>query len=148
MVVMLPSGRRVSGHWDKVRAGQTGRRIVDEARELHAEAIVMPMPRGGTFGRALETVLRESDFLVLSVPLLDDTETLLLVSKPPAPEVVASLRITKSFNFLAGLSYDHVISASGSNSSSLGSTTSSSDADVSGRYLGAQLWLGLGGYAF
>ena len=28
----VQGGRRVSGHWDKVRAGQTGRRIVDEAR--------------------------------------------------------------------------------------------------------------------
>jgi basic amino acid/polyamine antiporter, APA family len=53
-------GRRVSGHWDKVRAGQTGRRIVDEALAVHAEAIVMPMSRsGGGFARALETVLRE-----------------------------------------------------------------------------------------
>jgi basic amino acid/polyamine antiporter, APA family len=53
-------GRRVSGHWEKVRAGQTGRRIIDEAREMRAGAIVMPMPRGGTgFGRTLETVLRE-----------------------------------------------------------------------------------------
>jgi APA family basic amino acid/polyamine antiporter len=55
----VQAGRRVTGHWDKVRAGQTGRRIVDEARSVHAEAIVMPMPRGGSFGRALETVLRE-----------------------------------------------------------------------------------------
>jgi basic amino acid/polyamine antiporter, APA family len=55
----VQGGRRVSGHWDKVRAGQTGRRIVDEAREMHAAAIVMPMARGGSFGRALETVLRE-----------------------------------------------------------------------------------------
>jgi APA family basic amino acid/polyamine antiporter len=55
----VQAGRRVSGHWDKVRAGQTGRRIVDEAREMRAEAIVMPMSRGGSFGRALETVLRE-----------------------------------------------------------------------------------------
>jgi APA family basic amino acid/polyamine antiporter len=53
-------GRRVSGHWEKVRAGQTGRRIVDEARSMRAEAIVMPMARGNTgFARALETVLRE-----------------------------------------------------------------------------------------
>jgi APA family basic amino acid/polyamine antiporter len=55
-------GRRVSGHWEKVRVGQTGRRIVDEAREMRARAIVMPMPaRGGpsTFSKALETVLRE-----------------------------------------------------------------------------------------
>jgi APA family basic amino acid/polyamine antiporter len=51
-------GRRVTGHWDKVRSGQTGRRIVDEAKAVHAAAIVMPMSRGG-FARALETVLRE-----------------------------------------------------------------------------------------
>ncbi len=53
-------GRRVSGHVEMVRAGQTGRRIVDEARAMHAGAIVMPMARAGTgFGRTLETVLRE-----------------------------------------------------------------------------------------
>ena len=52
--------RRVTGHWEKVRAGQTGRRIVDEALELRAEAIVMPLRRDASgFGRALETVLRE-----------------------------------------------------------------------------------------
>ena len=39
-------GRRVSGHWEKVRAGQTGRRIIDEARAMQAGAIVMPMARG------------------------------------------------------------------------------------------------------
>jgi APA family basic amino acid/polyamine antiporter len=54
----VQGGRRVTGHWDKVRAGQTGRRIVDEAVAMHAEAIVLPMSRG-SFGRALETVLRE-----------------------------------------------------------------------------------------
>ena len=55
----VQAGRRVTGHWDKVRAGQTGRRIVDEARDIRAAAIVMPMARGGNFSRALETVLRE-----------------------------------------------------------------------------------------
>ena len=55
----VQAGRRVTGHWDKVRAGQTGRRIVDEARDMHAAAIVMPMGKGGSFSRALETVLRE-----------------------------------------------------------------------------------------
>jgi basic amino acid/polyamine antiporter, APA family len=54
------AGRRVTGHWEKVRAGQTGRRIVDEAREMRAGAIVMPMARTGSgFSRTLETVLRE-----------------------------------------------------------------------------------------
>ena len=56
-------GRRVTGHWDKVRPGQAGRRVVDEAREIKARAIVMPRPRKrpGTslFGRTLETVLEE-----------------------------------------------------------------------------------------
>jgi basic amino acid/polyamine antiporter, APA family len=57
----VQGGRRVSGHWEKVRPGQTGRRIVDEAREMKAAAIVMAMPHSGTasFGRTLETVLRE-----------------------------------------------------------------------------------------
>jgi APA family basic amino acid/polyamine antiporter len=56
-------GRRVTGHYEKVRAGQAGRRIVDEARSIDARAIVMPRPqkRAGAslFGRTLETVLEE-----------------------------------------------------------------------------------------
>jgi basic amino acid/polyamine antiporter, APA family len=58
----LQGGRRVSGHWEKVRAGQAGRLIVDEAKEMRARAIVMALPprSGGTvFGRAVETVLSE-----------------------------------------------------------------------------------------
>ncbi|NLT05877.1 MAG: amino acid permease [Solirubrobacterales bacterium] len=56
-------GRRVTGHWEKVRAGEAGRRIVDEAHAIQARAIVMALPpkRTGTsvFGRTLETVLAE-----------------------------------------------------------------------------------------
>ena len=56
-------GRRVTGHWEKVRAGEAGRRIVGEAREIHAAAVVMALPprRAGAslFGRTLETVLSE-----------------------------------------------------------------------------------------
>ncbi len=57
----VQAGRRVSGHWEKVRAGQTGRRIVDEARAMKAAAIVMPIATQGSggLGRAVETVLRE-----------------------------------------------------------------------------------------
>jgi APA family basic amino acid/polyamine antiporter len=56
----VQAGRRVSGHWEKVRAGQTGRRIVDEARAMKAAAIVMPISGDGSgLGRAVETVLRE-----------------------------------------------------------------------------------------
>ncbi len=56
-------GRRVTGHWEKVRAGEAGRRIVLEARDIRARAIVMALPprRTGSsvFGRTLETVLAE-----------------------------------------------------------------------------------------
>jgi APA family basic amino acid/polyamine antiporter len=56
-------GRRVTGHWDKVRPGQAGRRIVEEAREISARAVVMTLPprRTGSslFGKTLETVLAE-----------------------------------------------------------------------------------------
>ncbi len=55
-------GRRVTGHVEKVRPGGTGRLIIDEAREMSASAIVMPLPpRTGTtlFGKTVETVLAE-----------------------------------------------------------------------------------------
>jgi basic amino acid/polyamine antiporter, APA family len=55
-------GRRVSGHWEKVRAGQAGRLIVDEAKEMRARAVVMALPpRTGAniFSRTVETVLSE-----------------------------------------------------------------------------------------
>jgi APA family basic amino acid/polyamine antiporter len=56
-------GRRVTGHWEKVRSGQAGRRIVDEAKQINARAIVMSLPprRPGMslFGKTLETVLAE-----------------------------------------------------------------------------------------
>jgi APA family basic amino acid/polyamine antiporter len=56
-------GRRVTGHWEKVRPGQAGRRIVEEAKETRARALVMPLPPRRTgislFGKTLETVLAE-----------------------------------------------------------------------------------------
>jgi basic amino acid/polyamine antiporter, APA family len=58
----LIGGRRVTGHVEKVRAGQAGRLIVDEAKQMRARAIVMALaPRsGGTlFDRTVETVLAE-----------------------------------------------------------------------------------------
>jgi APA family basic amino acid/polyamine antiporter len=58
----LIGGRRVTGHWEKVRAGQAGRVIVEDARELRARAIVMTLvPRAGAtlFDRTMETVLAE-----------------------------------------------------------------------------------------
>jgi APA family basic amino acid/polyamine antiporter len=58
----LQGGRRVTGHWEKVRAGGAGRLIVEEARAMGAKAIVMPLPaRAGAtvFSKTLETVLAE-----------------------------------------------------------------------------------------
>jgi APA family basic amino acid/polyamine antiporter len=59
----IQGGRRVSGHVEKIRAGQAGRRIVEEATDMRASAIVMPLPRrvdgGSLFGKTLETVLTE-----------------------------------------------------------------------------------------
>jgi basic amino acid/polyamine antiporter, APA family len=58
----LQGGRRVTGHYEKVRAGGAGRLIVEEAREMGARAIVLPLPaRNGStiFGKTVETVLAE-----------------------------------------------------------------------------------------
>ena len=59
----LIGGGRVSGHWEKVRAGQAGRRIIEEARDMRAAAVVMGLPRRvsgySVFGKTLETVLAE-----------------------------------------------------------------------------------------
>jgi APA family basic amino acid/polyamine antiporter len=75
-------GRRVSGHWERVRPGGTGRLIVDEARTIKARAIVMAMPprrTGATlFGKTLETVLSERPCRVI------------ITSSPAAPPKVAA----------------------------------------------------------
>ena len=58
----LLGGRRVSGHWEKVRAGQAGRLVVNEAKAMHAAAVVLPLPppRGASlFGSTVQTVLAE-----------------------------------------------------------------------------------------
>jgi APA family basic amino acid/polyamine antiporter len=58
----IQGGRRVSGHIEKVRPGGAGRLIVEEAQEMQARAIVMPLPprQGATiFSKTVETVLSE-----------------------------------------------------------------------------------------
>jgi APA family basic amino acid/polyamine antiporter len=59
----VQGGRRVTGHWEKVRPDQAGRRITDEARQINAQAIVMTLPprRTGSslFGKTVETVLAD-----------------------------------------------------------------------------------------
>ena len=41
----VQAGARVSGHVERVRSGQAGRRIIEEATDMRAAAIVMPLPR-------------------------------------------------------------------------------------------------------
>jgi len=59
----VQGGRRVSGHLERVRTGQSGRRIVEEAQDMRATAIVMSLPRrvagASLFGKTVETVLAE-----------------------------------------------------------------------------------------
>jgi basic amino acid/polyamine antiporter, APA family len=73
----LQGGGRVSGHWEKVRAGQAGRRIIEEAHDMRAAAVVMALPRrvpgASVFGKTLETVLAERPCRVI------------IESRPPEP---------------------------------------------------------------
>jgi APA family basic amino acid/polyamine antiporter len=59
----IAGGRRVTGHLEKVRPGQAGRRIIEEAEDMRASAIVMGLPRrvagASLFGKTLETVLAD-----------------------------------------------------------------------------------------
>jgi basic amino acid/polyamine antiporter, APA family len=59
----IQGGRRVSGHVERIRPGQAGRRIVEEAVDMRAAAIVLALPRrvdgASLFGKTLETVLAE-----------------------------------------------------------------------------------------
>jgi APA family basic amino acid/polyamine antiporter len=59
----VQGGRRVTGHWEKVRPGQAGRRVIEEAEDMRASAIVIGMPRrvagASLFGKTLETVLAD-----------------------------------------------------------------------------------------
>ncbi|MBI2691451.1 MAG: universal stress protein [Solirubrobacterales bacterium] len=53
-------GRRVTGHWVKVRSGEAGSRIVHEANEINARAIVFPLKpdlSGSLFSPAVQKVL-------------------------------------------------------------------------------------------
>jgi APA family basic amino acid/polyamine antiporter len=73
----VQGGRRVSGHVERIRPGQGGRRIVEEAVDMRAAAIVLALPRrvdgASLFGKTLETVLRERPCRVIieSMPSTD-----------------------------------------------------------------------------
>ncbi len=70
-----------------------------------------------------------------------DSESLFVAAA--SVDVAVALRLTRTFNLLGGVAYDHVFAASGSTTSR---GNGSVDAHADGQYLGAQVWLGLGGY--
>jgi APA family basic amino acid/polyamine antiporter len=72
----VQAGRRVSGHSEKIRPGQAGRRIIEEASDMRAAAIVLALPRrvdgGSLFGKTIETVLAERPCRVVIESSPDD----------------------------------------------------------------------------
>jgi APA family basic amino acid/polyamine antiporter len=58
---LVQGGNRVRGHVEHIRAGQAGRRIIEEAQDMRASAVVLALPRrvdgASLFGKTLETVL-------------------------------------------------------------------------------------------
>jgi len=77
----------------------------------------------------------------------EEDDSVSLFAAAASIEAVGAFRITSSFHVLAGLSYDHVIAASASSESTVSpGSRSGGNEDVDGRYLGAQMWLGMGGY--
>jgi basic amino acid/polyamine antiporter, APA family len=80
----LQGGRRVTGHYEKVRAGQAGRLIVEEARTMRAKVIVMALPQrtgGSVFGKTVETVLAERPCRVI----IQHDPTVAAATAPPEP---------------------------------------------------------------
>ncbi len=78
----LQGGRRVTGHYEKVRAGQAGRLIVNEAREMSAKVIVIALPPrsgGAVFGKTVETVLAERPCRVI---IQHDPTQMAVVAEP------------------------------------------------------------------
>jgi APA family basic amino acid/polyamine antiporter len=73
----VQGGGRVSGHIERVRPGQAGRRIIEEAQDMRAAAVVLPLPRrvkgASVFGKTLETVLAERPCRVIIESSPDDS---------------------------------------------------------------------------
>jgi nucleotide-binding universal stress UspA family protein len=66
----LIAGMRVSGAVERVRPGEEGYFLSEQAEKSNAEALVMGMRRRGgkpVYGKALETVLRERPCRVIVV---------------------------------------------------------------------------------
>jgi APA family basic amino acid/polyamine antiporter len=84
----IQGGGRVSGHIERVRPGQAGRRIIEEAQDMHAAAVVLPLPRrhngSSVFGKTLETVLNERPCRVIIESTPAEAQPLRAVEKARA----------------------------------------------------------------
>src|SRR6476469_1670938 len=83
----LQGGRRVTGHIEKVRAGGNGRLIIDEAKEMGARAIVLPLsvrPGSTVFSKTVETVLAERPCRVIIQADPTASRAKSLAAGPPA----------------------------------------------------------------
>jgi hypothetical protein len=91
--------------------------------------------------------IRSSAFVsAITVAALAFVATQAVAADGASPEVVAARRLTQSFNALGGLSFDDGLSASSSSGINSSTASSSQSQDITGRYLGRQLWPGMGGY--
>jgi len=80
----VAGGRGVEGHWERIRAGQAGRRIIDVAKRIESKAIVLPLrprPAGTGLGRTLESVIAERPcrVIVQSIPAASGSTTKTMV---------------------------------------------------------------------
>jgi APA family basic amino acid/polyamine antiporter len=82
----VQGGRRVSGHVERVRGGQAGRRIIEEAVDMRAAAVVLALPRrvdgASLFGKTLETVLSDRPCRVIIESSPDDRRGRRMVVAP------------------------------------------------------------------
>lgn len=63
-----------------------------------------------------------------------------------SPEVLGVIRLTHSFNIIGGLGYDHVVSASATETYSTGDGSGGKSQDAKGSFSALSIWFGLGGY--
>ena len=104
-------GRRVTGHWEKVRAGEHGRRIVQRgagdqgAGDRHGAA-ARAAPAGSLFGKTLETVLADRPCRVIIDSAPRGSRADRRAPRPKIPRVqrayLASSRVLSALLLLIG----------------------------------------------
>ncbi|HET9073925.1 MAG TPA: KUP/HAK/KT family potassium transporter [Solirubrobacteraceae bacterium] len=100
--IHVQTGRRVHGHWEKVRARQAGQRIIEEARALGVGTVILPTAPSSRddWNTTVEAVMRERPCRVIveSVPAAQrrrDEESRLNLSVAAGPAAVPARRETR-----------------------------------------------------